>query len=479
MKRELKQFLNYATSAPVQVGMRLCLACILMVAAQYAPAFVAMAAPIATPWQAILGLTAEEQKAHDELIAKMKGFAKTEVESVVKAMNEEGEKKIEGIVEKKIAAFKDLPVEKLKTLVTEMDEINKTMAELKAKSAAAPARNKKETLIQKAFKEHWEPMQKAFLAGSKTYGFKLEKKWLSSTSFGDRVIFGFRESGIDTAALPEAFILDLIQVMSGGPGSNPLSWVERAQVTGLVDGITFVAEPTTVAEKAAKPHMSWAWTEKKMASSTVAAMVPITKQAVYNYPMLEQEVRGELLRIFAIVMQQKILKGTGTGTGDDVKGIFEYAIPFLAPVEMTNTIPNGNEYDVIVAAATQILNANFVPKNALITHGLKGKMVTMKATDGHYILPPFSTNDGLNVYGVQVKSTNVLEGDEFLVMDPSRALWNWVENPQVEVGWINDDFNKNIYRLRIEAQGMLRIKEHERPAFVKGDMSDAIAQITT
>jgi HK97 family phage major capsid protein len=224
--------------------------------------------------------------------------------------------------------------------------------------------------------------------------------------------------------------------------------------------------------------MKWAWVEKKMPSSTVAVLVPITKQAVYNYPMLEQEVRGELLREFALVIQQKILKGTGTGTGDDVKGIFEYAIPFVAPTEMSGQIIAANEYDVIVAAATQILNANYIPRQALITHGLKGKMVTMKAADGHYLLPPFSTNDGLIVFGVSVKSTNVLTGDEFLVMDPSRALWNWVENPQIEVGMINDDFAKNIWRLRMEAQGMLRVKEHERPAFVKGDMSLAIDELT-
>lgn len=475
MKKELKSFLNYATSAPVQVGMRLCLACLLLLTAQIVPAVVAMAAPIATPWQAVLGLTAEEQKAHDELIGKMKTFAKEEVEKVVKPWNEDGEKKINDIVEKKIAIFKDLPVDKLKKMLEEMDEINKTVADLKAKRITG-TRNKKETLIHKALKEHFEPMKKAFDAGSAKYGFKLEKKLMTSGSFGDRVIFGFREAGIDTAALPEAFILDLIQVMSGGPGSNPLSWVERNKVV-TAGPPAFVAGPETVAEEGTKPNMKWAWVEKKVSSSTIAALVPITKQAVYNYPLLEQEVRSELLREFAIVLQQKILKGTGNGSGDDVKGLFEYAIPFVAPTEMALKVPFANEYDVIVAAATQILNANFIPKYALITHGVKGHMVTMKGEDGHYVLPPFSTNDGLNVYGVQVKSTNVLTGDEFLVFDPSRALWNWVENPQVEVGMINDDFAKNIWRLRCEAQGMLRVKEHERPAFVKGDFSVAAAAL--
>lgn len=480
MKRDLKNFARYVMSTPVQAGMRLCLACVMVCAGNFVWASAVLIAPIATPWSTVLGLTAEQEKDQAELLTKVKAAAKTEVEGVVKAWNEEGEKKIDAIVEKKIAFYKDLPVEKLKTMVTEMEEINKTMAELKAKSAAGGTRNKKETLIQKALKEHWDAIQKSFKGNpTGSYGgMKLEKKLLGSTSFGDRVIFGFREAGIDTAALPEAFILDLIQVMSGGPGSNPLSWVERNKVTGVVSGVTYVDGPETVAESGTKPNMKWAWVERKTSSVTIAALVPITKQAIYNYPMLEQEVKGELLREFALVLQQKILKGTGTGTGDDVVGLFTIATPFAAPVEMANTVPNANEYDVIVAAATQILNANFIPKEALITHGLKGKMQTMKATDGHYILPPFSTPDGLTVYGVKVRSTNVLEEDEFLVYDPSRALWNWVENPQIELGYINDDFAKNQYRLRIEAQGMLRVKEHEKTAFVKGDMETAIGLIT-
>lgn len=477
MKRDLKDLARYVTSTPVQCGIRLCMACILVLVGNFAFAAATLVAPIALPWSSVLGLTAEQEAEQAALLEKVRSAAKAEVALHVKAFNEDGEKKVEGIVEKKIAAFKDLPVEKLKTLVTEMEEINKTMAELKAKSAAG-GKNKKENLIHKAFKDHWEPLKKAYGEGRGYGGIKLEKKFLSSTSFGDRVIFGFREAGIDTAALPEAFILDLIQVMSGGAGSNPLSWIERNKVV-TAGPPAYVTGPETVAEQGSKPDMKWEWVERKMPSSTIAAMVPITKQAIYNYPQLEQEIRGELLREFAIVIQQKILKGEGTGTGDDVKGIFEYATAFAAPTEMANTIINANEYDVIVAAATQILNANFIPSIALVTHGLRGKMVTMKAPDGHYILPPFSTNDGLNVFNVKVKSTNVLEGDEFLVMDPSRALWNWVENPTIEVGMINDDFKKNIWRLRIEAQGMLRIKNHETPAFVKGDMSDAISLLTT
>lgn len=475
MKRQLKNFLSFATSTDVQIGFRLCLVCMFMLTAQWLPVLLGLFTPIATPWSQNLGLTAEEQKAQDEIIGKLKKYAKKEVEDAVKAINEDGEKKIDAIVEKKVAPFKDLPVDKLKQMLEDVEEMNKTVADLKAKATTAKANNEKENLIQKALAENWENMQKKFSSGGKSFSFKLEEK-VTSTSFGDRVIFGFREAGIDTAALPEAFILDLISVMSGGPGSNPLSWIERNQVTGVVGGQTYVAEHETVAEGETKPKLNWSWVERKMPSTTIAVTVPITKQAVYNYPLLENEVRTELLRIFALVLQKKILKGAGTGTGDDVKGLFEYATPFAAGA-FAGAVENANEFDVLVAAITQILNANFVPTTALVTHNTKGLMNLRKGTDGHYVLPPFITAGGLQVYGVNVKSTNVLVDDEFLVADFKRALWNWVENPQIEVGYINDDFEKNIWRLRNEAQGMLRIKNHETPAFVKGDFSVAISEI--
>lgn len=461
----------------INLGIRAFLAGILMLSGQFAMAALCFLAPIHIPVSQILGVIPEEMKAaHDELIGKVKQLAKDEVLAHVKAMNEDGEKKINDIVDKKVEAFKDLPVTELKKIVTDMVEINKTVADLKAKAADANA-GPKEKLLKKALKENWPLMHKNFENGSSTYKFTLEEKNISASSFGDRVVFGFREAGVDFEQLPEAFILDFIQVMNGGPGSNPLSWIERNKVVDAGPP-EFVTEPTTVAEGNKKPSMKYAWVERKMSSSTVAVLVPVTKQAVYNYAMLEQEVRFELLRQLANVLQKKIFKGAGTGTGDDVKGLFTYAQPFVAG-DFAASIPFANEFDVLVAAATQVLNRNFVPSLAVLTHTTKGKMSTAKGVDGHYVLPPFVVLGGaLQVYGMSIKSTNALEGDEFLVMDPTRALWNWVENPQIEIGMINDDFEKNIWRLRAELQGMLRVKEHEKYAFVKGDFSVAAADIT-
>src|SRR5688572_12474638 len=101
MKQELKDLARYVTSTPVQVGMRLCLACLIMLVGNFTFAAAVLVAPIAQPWSTVLGLTAEQEKEQGELLTKVKAAAKAEVLQVVEAFNTDGEKKIDAIVEKK------------------------------------------------------------------------------------------------------------------------------------------------------------------------------------------------------------------------------------------------------------------------------------------------------------------------------------------------------------------------------------------
>ncbi len=83
----------------------------------------------------------------------------------------------------------------------------------------------------------------------------------------------------------------------------------------------------------------------------------------------------------------------------------------------------------------------------------------------------------MNVYGLKVYSTNQITDDNFIVGDFKKYLYNQVEPITIEIGLINDDFEKNILRIRGELQGMGRVKAHDTFAFVKGDFSVAKAAL--
>lgn len=411
-----------------------------------------------------------------ELLNKVRKAAKKEVLQSVKAINDEGEEKIKSIVDKKMEIFKDIPLDKLKKAVEDYEAANTAIAELKAKQQSATA-GAKENLFQKRLKEVYPDLKKGLQAGNRfkfqIYDTKAAGDQIDSTVFGDRVIFGFREAGVAFEALPELFILDLINVMAGGPGSNPLSWIER-NVHTQAGPPAIVENPTRVAESAVKPQLGYTWVENKIAAETIAAIIPVTKQAIFNYAMLDQEVRFELVRRLAQVLQSQIINGTGSS---QLKGINAYAQAFTG-ASYLNAVVNANEYDVLVAAATEILLANYIPTHALISNVVKGRMNLAKGGDGHYVLPPFATVGGLQVYGMKVIGTNEMTAEQFLVIDPTKSLFNWVENITVEVGFVDDQFARNQYSIRGELQGMHRIKEHEKLAFIKGDFATAKALIT-
>ena len=308
---------------------------------------------------------------------------------------------------------------------------------------------------------------------------------VSGTSiFGDRVIFGLREPGIDKVPFRERFIFNLIQSIQGGVGSNPISWVEQRQVT---TGTGVSTEAGWVSENGVKPTMKWEWIENKATAETLAATAIVTKQAILNWALLQSEIQNELMRELYDVLDNSVINGDGqpTATGNDIFGIKFYAKDFN--VGTIAAVPDPQNYDVIRAAIAQVrrggaptdrkrggFNANYV----LVSVDQAAEMDLAKSdTDGHYLMPPFTSADGTVIKGVRVIETNFLDGDEFIVGDFSRYLFNIVDGLTIEVGYINDQFIKNQFTIRAEMYGMGRVKANEAFAFVKGDFTSAKAAL--
>ena len=398
-----------------QIWLRLVVIALSVATGEYLPAAIALLAPIPELWSYNLGFaktvtkkktkeeededtttTTDEEEEDEEdkteegddeesesddkatretkaLLAKVRLAAKKEVSNFVKAYNSEGQVKIEKIIDNKMKLFNKLPMDKLKRIVDESEEINSAIAELKATQRTG-AQKSKEDFFTKTLKEQFPLLQKHLGDGGKSFKFTLgdtkAPNLVNLASFADRAIIGFRESGVSFAALPEIFIFDLIQVMNGGPGSNPLSWVER-NVHTQAGPPAIVANPTPVAESAVKPQLGWLWVENKMSAEVIAAIVPVTKHAVMSYATLEQEIRFELMRRLAYVLQDQIINGTGVSP--QLKGINTYATAFAAGVFAT-AVNFASQYDVLVAAATQVMNNGFIPTAALTSNNSVAQM---------------------------------------------------------------------------------------------------------
>lgn len=312
--------------------------------------------------------------------------------------------------------------------------------------------------------------------GSVRFEIKAANDPISVSSFGDRVIFGLRESGIDRAPLPQRFIFDIIQVMNGGVGSNPLSWVEQVAGEGA---------PAWVAESGLKPAMNWTYVERKVTAEMIAVYTVVTRQALLNWAILEQEIRGELSRKLYNKLDQAILNGDGTA--NTIFGIDYYATDFAAG-SLAGTIEDANVMDVIRAAIGQVRKGGefaspelggFSPNYVVVSEDAATRMDLAKNDNGTYLLPPFTSADNTVIKGVRVITTNFIGDDDFIVGDFSRYLFNIVDGLKIDIGYINEQFIHNQLTIRAELYGMGRVRNNERAAFVKGTFAEAISELNS
>lgn len=284
-------------------------------------------------------------------------------------------------------------------------------------------------------------------------------------SFGSNVLRGFREQGISSKPYNPRFILGLISTMFGGPGSNPISWVNRIPKEG---------GPAWTVEMATKPGIDFTLTAEQATAEFLAVYTVVTKQALLSMPMLEQEIYSLLNNEMMNKLEQDIL--TGTGVSPIIKGIIPYATAFAAG-SLAGTIPNANIFDVIRAAIGQVYKANFFPNGVLVSIDTATKMDLTKDLEGRYLLPPFTTAEGTVIKGIRIYASNFVPADTFLVGDFTKYLFNFVEGLTIDVGYIDKQFIQNMVTIRAEIYGMGRVKIHETLAFVTGTFTAAIAAL--
>ena len=298
---------------------------------------------------------------------------------------------------------------------------------------------------------------------------------ITTASFGDRVIIGLREPGVDYPRLPERFIFDIINTMTGGPGSNPLSWVELVNGSG---------EPGWQANEGdEKASMNWTYVEGKVTAEMIAVWTPVSRQALLNWPMLEQEIRFELTRKLFNKLDQAVINGTGT---NEPFGIMHYADTFYAGA-LTGTVVNANRGDVLRAAIGQVRKGaataspeigGFFPNFILVSEDTYTSMDLEKSVlNGMYLYPRFMDDSSTRIKGIPVIASNFIADNDFIVGDFTRYLFNFVENIRIDVGYINAQFVQNLLTVRAELYGMGRVKAHEQAAFVKGDFPTAISEL--
>jgi HK97 family phage major capsid protein len=273
-----------------------------------------------------------------------------------------------------------------------------------------------------------------------------------------------RETGITRIVRRNPFILELVNV--GTIMSNVWEWVEQKNVEG---------GSAMTAEGALKSQTDFDLVVASANVKKVTAYIKVTKEMLDDVALLRSEIDQELTELINLRIDDQLLNGTGLTV--NLTGIVTNATAWGAGA-FALAIPEPTNYDVLATAINQI-RVNLFEPNYIVMHPTDvTKMKLSKASDGHYVLPPFSSVDGTTVEGIRVVANTGVTIDKFLVGDFSKAGVRFKEGLTINVGYENDDFTKNLVTILAEARLVQRVKSNHYGAFVYGDFSDAITALT-
>lgn len=251
---------------------------------------------------------------------------------------------------------------------------------------------------------------------------------------------------------------DVLQVSQ--TNSNAVQYI-------VINSYTEASAP--VAAAAAKPEAAIDIQTATAPVRTMAVWMPITEQQLEDVPALRSMIDNELIYDLKHLEEKQIM--WGSGSGENLQGILTLSgVPSI-----TRTAPSATQnIDRIKIGATDVMIAGGEP-NAVCVHPIDWEgIVLLKDTQNRYLWALIETVNGPRIWGMDVvetvamqKPTTVLTTFErdLLVGDFVRGATLWDRTQaSVAVGWINDQFTKNLRTIRAEERLAFGIK---RPKFFR------------
>lgn len=245
-------------------------------------------------------------------------------------------------------------------------------------------------------------------------------------SAGD-AIRATRDPGFGVLPKRRMTIRNLLYVVQIETGS-----VEYVQQTGRVNNSAMVAEA------AAKPQSDLKLELKNVPIRTVAHWMKASRQVLDDVSQLRQLIDDELLYGLALTEESQLLYGDGTG--QNLNGMVPQATAFSAPI----TIASPNSIDNIGLAILQASLTDIPPDGIILNPADWWWMRLLKDADGKYILGDPMSVVPPTLFGLPVVVTQAMNIDKFLVgAFQAQTLYDrW--SARVEVGFVNDDFTRNL-----------------------------------
>jgi HK97 family phage major capsid protein len=261
------------------------------------------------------------------------------------------------------------------------------------------------------------------------------------------------------------FMLDLVSV--GNTNAKVCYWVEMVNEDGTV---------AMTAEGSAKAQVDYDYVEASAQVRKATAYMKASKEMLDDVDNFVSDMRDDLVERIRLFVDNQIL--VGDGTGENLTGIAANATPFAAGA-LAASVDDAQETDCLRAAIAQVVRNEFYPTACVVHPDVMAKMDLTKATDGQYIIPPFKSADGLVISGVQIVSNTNVGADAFYVGDFTKYKVKVREDIDIQFGYENDDWTKNLITPLAEMRLVGYIPANHYGAIVDGTFTAAKAALET
>ena len=387
-------------------------------------------------------------------------------EQVVEKLNNLIQEKMTSMVTSdEVTALKS-DVDGLKSLETKSADIEKAIAKMEGKLEAMSEKAFKNVAKTLGFSEQIVKSIELNIESIKSgKNVDLEVK-ADTTIAGDYT--GTRAlSELDTDVNRIARQVNLLQFAVNRGTTNSM-YVTYIQQTG---------QPASAwtGEAVAKTEYQAQYVEVSKQVKKVAGIVKVSKEMLSDLSFIQNEINTDLIQGVLSALDNSILNGAG---GTDLEGILSFA-PLFSAGTFANTIPFANILDVIRVSISQIESAKFNATHVVLHPVDVARMQLTKATGGEYTMPIFypSQNNELRVANLIVVSTTYMTAGNFLVGDMTKSNLRIRENVNIQVGYVNDDFQRNMVSILAEARAVHYVKLNDVNAFVRGTIQTAIVAL--
>lgn len=205
-----------------------------------------------------------------------------------------------------------------------------------------------------------------------------------------------------------------------------------------------------------KPYLTVTFAPEVMPIETIAVLSKVTEQDIDDAPRLVAIINDEMQLDVEVEEERQLAWGTGT---NEISGIFDQA-----PTEFNRAVGGDTLIDTIRRMRTDLVLARVMP-DGVAAHPLDWEEIELeKGSDSRYVWAVIQTLQGARIWSMPVVETagmeNPLTGEiRLVVADWKRAVTLYDRHDvRLAVGFVDDDFARNLRTLRAEERLALAVK---------------------